>query len=155
MFDRYAEVIHRPPDVTPRNILLDFDPADFIDSQGPPSVSLHLDDLCSDVAAGKFRLVANDDPHEVAIAWDETTRRYILSCNDLDDRFSIAATSSGPRAMSLLSYFNREQAFRVIPVGGREPRTASTRAGGSTSHDCHSGRRHHRTTRIFYAWSRR
>jgi superfamily II DNA or RNA helicase len=119
VFDRYAEVIHRPPDVTPRNILLDFDPADFIDSQGPPSVSLHIDDLCSDVAAGKFRLVANDDPHEVAIAWDETTRRYILSCNDLDDRFSIAATSSGPRAMSLLSYLNREQAFRVIPVGGR------------------------------------
>jgi hypothetical protein len=116
VFDRYAEVIHRPADVTPWNILLDFDPSDFLDGEDESKDTLRIDDLCVDVTAGRFTVVANDDSYEVSITWDEKTGRYLLSCKDLDERFSIPATSRGPRAITLLSYLNREQAFRVIPV---------------------------------------
>jgi hypothetical protein len=118
VFDRYAEVIQRPADVSPRNILLEFDPSDFVDSEDNSNDTLRIQDLCLDVAVDHFTLIANDESYEVSIAWDEKTGRYLLSCNDLDERFSVAATSSGPRAITLVSYLNREQAFRVIPVGG-------------------------------------
>lgn len=120
VFDRYADVIARPLDVTPRNILLDFDPSEYVDSRaGSPNGVLRIDDLCRDVTNGFFTLVANDESYVVAIAWDETTGRYLLKCHDLDDRFSIPTTSTGPQAVNVVSQLNREQAFRVIPALGK------------------------------------
>ena len=119
VFSRFAEVIQQPADPTPRNILLDFDPGDFSDGQNVPGGRLRIDDLCMDVTEGHFTLSANDEIFEVSIKWDARAGQYLLSCQDLDQRFSIAATSSGPRAVSVVSYLNREQAFRVIPESGR------------------------------------
>ena len=119
VFDRFAEVIQRPADPTPRNILLDFDPGDFLDGQDVRGGRLRIDDLCMDVTEGHFTLIANNETFEVSIKWDAKAGRYLLSCQDLEQRFSVAATSSGPRAVSVVSYLNREQAFRVIPESGR------------------------------------
>jgi superfamily II DNA or RNA helicase len=120
VFSRFAQVIQRPADPTPRNILLDFDPGDFLDGQDVPGGRLRVEDLCVDVTDGHFKLTANDDIFEVSIKWDAKSGRYLLTCPDLDKRFSIAATSSGHRAVSLVSYMNREQAFRVIPESAGE-----------------------------------
>lgn len=119
VFERYAEVVHRPSDVTPTNILLDFDPSEFLDGDNAPNGVLTLDDRCLDISRGRFTLIANDDNFEMAIAWDEKTGRYLLHCDDLDNRYTNRATRTGPRATSLVSYLNREQAFRVIPGSGQ------------------------------------
>ena len=118
VFDRFAEEIRQPTDPTPRSILLDFDPADFLDGQNAPSGRLHVDDLCLDVKDGRFALAANDTTYDVSIEWNERASRYLLSSKELDQRFSVPARSSGPRALTLVSYLNREQAFRVIPASG-------------------------------------
>jgi hypothetical protein len=53
--------------VIPRNILLDFDPSEYVDSRaGSPNGVLRIDDLCRDVTNGLFTLVANDEPYEVS-----------------------------------------------------------------------------------------
>jgi hypothetical protein len=119
VFDRFAEVVQRPVDPTPRNILLDFDPGAFLDGQDERGGRLRIVDLCIDISDGHFPLAANDDTFDVSIKWDAKTGRYLLSCQDLDQRFSIAATSAGPRAVSVVSYLNREQAFRVIPESAK------------------------------------
>jgi hypothetical protein len=119
VFDRFAEVVPRPADPTPRNILLDFNPDDFVDNRDVPAGRLRIDDLCMDVAGGSFALAANDETFDVAIKWDAKTGRYLLSSEQLDQRFTTAAASSGPRSLSVVSYMNREQAFRIIPESGR------------------------------------
>ena len=55
VFDRYAEVVHRPSDVTPTNILLDFDPSDFLDGDDAPNGVLRIDDRCIDVSGTASR----------------------------------------------------------------------------------------------------
>jgi hypothetical protein len=119
VFDRFAEVVQRPADPTPRNILLDFNPDDFVDNHDVPAGRLRIDDLCMDIADGSFALTANDETFDVSIKWDVKTSRYLLSSEQLDQRFTTAATSTGPRSLSVVSYLNREQAFRIIPESGR------------------------------------
>jgi len=119
VFDRYAEVVHRPSDVTPTNILLDFDPFDFLDGDNAPNGELAIDDRCIDVSGNHFTVTANEQDFEVAIVWNDKSGRYLLQCEDLDNRYTSRATRTGPRATSLVSYLNREQAFRVIPASGR------------------------------------
>lgn len=119
VFDRYADVVHRPSDVTPMNILLDFEPSDFLDGDNAPNGELAIDDRCIDISGNQFTITANDRDFEIAIAWDDKSSRYLLHCEDLDNRYSSRATRTGPRATSLVSYLNREQAFRVIPASGR------------------------------------
>lgn len=119
VFDRYAEVVHRPSDVTPKNILLDFNPSDFLDGDDVPNGKLTIDDRCIDISGNQFTITANGDKFPVAIAWDYKTGRYLLHSVDLDNRFTSRATRTGPGATSLVSYLNREQAFRVIPASGR------------------------------------
>ena len=56
VFDRFAEVVQRPADPTPRNILLDFNPDDFVDNHDVPAGPLRIDDLCMDIADGSLRV---------------------------------------------------------------------------------------------------
>jgi superfamily II DNA or RNA helicase len=117
VFDRYAEVIGQPADVKPANILLDI-PSNLFETIRDDGVQewLDIEDLCMDVRDGTFRCVANDAEYPVSIAWDGTRNRYNLSCPDLDERFSTVNAIAVPRARTLISYLNDEQAFRVIPA---------------------------------------
>ena len=78
VFDRYAEVVHRPSDVTPKNILLDFNPSDFLDGDDAPTGELSIDDRCIDISGNQFTITANGDEFPVAIVW--TTRPADISC---------------------------------------------------------------------------
>jgi hypothetical protein len=145
VFDRFAQTINRPNDPTPTNILLDFDPTEFQDTAVPDDF-LRIDDLCIEAAGGRFSVTANDDAFDVTIKWDNKTGRYLLESPALDQRFSRPAMSSGPRAISIVRYLNREQSFRVIPNGGANLGYSSTPAAGSTGHGFHWDRRQTPTT---------
>ena len=42
------------------NILLDFDPSDFLDGDNTPNGELAIDDRCIDIADNHFTVTAND-----------------------------------------------------------------------------------------------
>jgi len=120
VFDRYAEVIDRPADTTPRNILLDFDPSTFVDTNGVEGERLRIEDLCMDVSGGKFTCRANDEDHVITLAWVEANHRYELGSTELDRRFVVPEALGGPASRTLIGYLNREQAFRVVPATSRD-----------------------------------
>ena len=118
VFKRWASDAATPNDPTPRNVLLDATEildrfvaigSDDLEAETPLSVS----ELCLDVAAGRFVLTANELAFEVTIAFDSARQRYELRSPELDARYY--ATGSDKNE-SLTSYFNRTQAFRVIPA---------------------------------------
>ena len=115
VFRRYADVVARPASTAPRNILLDFDPSEFRDLEGAEGDFLRIDDLCCDVEDGKFTLCASETDYEVAIRWDDDDARYVLTCPPLDQRFGSQA-SRGNAGHTLISFLNRDQAFRIVPV---------------------------------------
>ena len=55
VFDRFAEVVQRPADPTPRNILLDFNPDDFVDNHDVPAGRLRIDDCAWTSPTGPSR----------------------------------------------------------------------------------------------------
>jgi hypothetical protein len=115
VFDRYAELVDRPRDPTPVNILLDLDGrfGGVVDDQ---QVDLHIEDLCVDVAKGSFKLLANDHEHEVRIDWDDVRRSYRLTSPSLDNTYSTREVRGERRPESVVTYMNREQSFRVVPA---------------------------------------
>jgi hypothetical protein len=119
-FDRYAEVIDRPDDVTPRSILLDFEPSDFVDLEGDEGTRLDIDDICLEVNLGSFICTANGDEYTVGLSWSQPKRRYVLSSSELDQRFVAPGGAGSPASRTLIGFFNREQAFRVVPEIGRD-----------------------------------
>jgi hypothetical protein len=117
VFNRYAEVVTRPLDTSPRNVLLDIPPQTFVRQSGKGLEGLDIPDLCMDVSAdGKFTCTANGDDYVMTITWDDSRARYELTCRDLDDQFSMTESLGRRNARSLISYLNDEQAFRVVPA---------------------------------------
>jgi hypothetical protein len=118
VFRRWASDAAAPNDPTPRNVLLDATEildrylavgSDDLEADTPLSVS----ELCLDVQAGRFVLTANERACEVDIVFDSSRQRYELRSPDLDARYYAADSDKNE---SFTSYFNRTQAFRVIPA---------------------------------------
>ena len=118
MFKRWASDAAVPNDPTPRNVLLDATEildryravgSDDLEADTPLSVS----ELCVDVEAGRFALTANGRACEVAIVFDTARQRYRIAILGVG-RSLLCGRSD--KSESLTSYFNRTQAFRVIPA---------------------------------------
>jgi hypothetical protein len=114
LFDRFAEAIDRPDDVTPENILLDIVPSDFVDLDDEDRTELVIEDLSLPVEEGVFVCRANGDDYDVQVVWNVERRKYILSSTDLDRRF-VRPEGLGGQSRTLLGHINREQAFRIVP----------------------------------------
>ena len=113
VFDRFAEITSPPRDPTARNILLDFPLDEFHAIIDDVDQELDIDDLCVDVVNGTFVCRANGVDHEVRITW--TGKAYHLESSTLDDRYTVRGLGAD-RHDTLISYLNREQAFRVLPA---------------------------------------
>jgi hypothetical protein len=120
VFDRYAEVITTPHDPTPENVLLDFDQEQFEGEVEGGVVALAIEDLSLPVSNGVLRCIANGVPHDVRITWDSATRKYHLDSPSLDSTYTMQRTLGNRDAASLVTFLNREQAFRVVPASAAE-----------------------------------
>jgi superfamily II DNA or RNA helicase len=120
VFDRYAEVIRTPQDPTPENILLDFDQEQFEGEVNGAVVALSIEDLSLPVSSGVFRCVANGVAHDVQISWDLATRTYHLDSPSLDSSYAMQRTLGTQGAASVVTFLNREQAFRVVPASAAQ-----------------------------------
>jgi len=118
VFDRYAEVMTPPEDPHPENILLDFEQDRFEESPltAPNPSPLSIDELCLEVdAGGAFQCHANGRPYTVQVSWNAQTGNYLLDSADLDAAYVMKDTLGLRRALALIAFLNREQAFRIIP----------------------------------------
>jgi superfamily II DNA or RNA helicase len=120
VFDRYAEVIKTPQDATPQNVLLDFEQEEFEGHVGGAVVPLSIEDLCVPVSNGVFRCVANGVPHDVQITWDPAIGTYRLDSPSLESTYAMRQTLGNRSAATLVTFLNKEQAFRVIPASAAD-----------------------------------
>jgi len=120
VFDRYAEVIKTPQDPTPQNVLLDFEQEQFEGEVEGALVPLAIEDLCLPVSNGVFRCVANGVPHDVQITWQPAASTYRIDSPSLDSMYSMQRTLGNRGAASLVTFLNKEQAFRVVPASAAQ-----------------------------------
>lgn len=120
VFDRYAEVVREPQDPTPEHVLLDFQQEQFEGEVEGAVVALAIEDLSLPVLNGVFRCIANGVPHDVQITWDSATRTYHLDSPSLDSTYTMQRTLGNRGAASLVTFLNKEQAFRVVPASAAQ-----------------------------------
>ena len=125
VFDRYAILAPKPDKDggTPLSILVDLADSfgDFLDSANDDGQEQLLDtehfDLCADVTeGGSFKVNINGVEFTCTIIYNETTGRYALTSDELDEFFEAREQASGRRGASTFSEIvNKAQAFRIIP----------------------------------------
>jgi hypothetical protein len=82
----------------------------------PNPSPLSIDELCLEVdAGGAFECHANGKPYRVQVSWNAQTGNYLLDSADLDAAYVMKNTLGLRRALALIAFLNREQAFRIIP----------------------------------------
>jgi hypothetical protein len=116
VFKRFAQAVKLPADTTPGNILLDVPSGVFeVQVDGHPA-PLDFEDVCMDVNAGSFSWQVNGETFDVTVAWDGSRNGYRLECDELNQRSTMVTQVGDQQAMPLISYLNRWQSFRILPV---------------------------------------
>ncbi|MFN7541630.1 MAG: DEAD/DEAH box helicase [Acidobacteriota bacterium] len=117
VFGRFAFHSKPPSDPVPRNILIDFDGGiaeEFhCEDDAKQIVPFETDDLCHDVAKGKFEWKIGGQKYEVSIHFDSGKKRYELRAPALQ-RLFIRVGDRGSEE-NVIAFLNRNQAFRVVP----------------------------------------
>lgn len=108
---RYALEDNVPKSPAPMSILLDvYEIEEHYALCSDTSVKLQINDACSDVNEGKFKLIANDVEIEATIKY--LNGRYIITCKELEELYFNKTEGYPP---SIIKYLNNNQAFRVLP----------------------------------------
>jgi superfamily II DNA or RNA helicase len=125
VLDRYARPADEPDDATPTYIVLDL--VDILDEE----VYRYSDDQHLDVAEvgyeveevsdseeeeGSFTLTANEEDYEIRVRYNRSTGRYKLTCEALDNAYTLKDEFSDRYKRGLISHLSREQAFRIVPA---------------------------------------
>lgn len=123
-FVRFATQSRAPSDPNPLNILLDLTEVEdrlvFVGGKGPTGAkTVEFDDLCFPVEDGVFHPTVNGLAVGVALAFDARKSRYTLRCEELHELVGVRSPRHGGLEESLVTYLNREQAFRVVVGDGR------------------------------------
>ncbi len=108
---RYALEDNIPNNTEPISILLDVNEIEeHYALCSNTSVNLHIEDACSDVNDGKFKLIANNVEIEANIKY--FNGKYILSCKELEEMYFNKTEGYPP---SIIKYLNNYQTFRLLP----------------------------------------
>ncbi|MCF7824827.1 MAG: DEAD/DEAH box helicase family protein [Candidatus Marinimicrobia bacterium] len=116
VLSRYALKADPPIDekAKPRNILLDLgDVSEIYMLRKDNEQLLEIEDTCSEVIGGEFKLTANGVSAEAKVTFIDATGRYQITSASLDSRYVKKEGESVPS--SLVSYLNRSQSFRILP----------------------------------------
>lgn len=118
VLDRYAQPADVPDDPSPTYILLDL--ADILDANvyRHSDSGQHLDvaELGHEVEQNSFTLTANDSDYEVRVRYDDSSGRYTLKCDELDNAYVRKERFSDRYRRGIISQLNIDQAFRVAPA---------------------------------------
>ncbi len=119
LFRRFALPTARPPDTSPRNILVDLDAfvGEYRSEDADPT-QFELDSVCQDVRAEigpedfrhSFDLMIDGAAVKVWIRWDRKKARYWLRSDELS-RIKLKENEN----ISLARRLNQRQPFRIIP----------------------------------------
>jgi len=116
IFDRFAEFVSPPDEPAPRNVLFDLEEAlDLYRTNEKKPQPLHADDLCLAVdpaRPGHVVWTLNGRPYDVGISYDRHRKRYALESPTLERAY----VRTEGKGANLVSYLNREQAFRIVPT---------------------------------------
>jgi superfamily II DNA or RNA helicase len=114
LFNRFAAVAKPPKNPVATSILIDFDEIiENLEDQAGKQVK-SVGDVCSEVDDSAFSIAINGNEIPVKLIYDEKKRRFKLESSMLHSGFRIRQElGSGERAVSLLSYLNREQPYRI------------------------------------------
>lgn len=108
---RYALEDTIPNSPEPISILLDVNEIEeHYALCSDPSVKLQINDACSDVKDGRFRITANDMEVEAIIKY--SNGKYVIECKKLDELYFNITESYPP---SITKCLNNTQAFRILP----------------------------------------
>lgn len=110
---RHAERVDTPKLPDPISILIDCDNGLldlYVFSGSSGNELLRIDNLCVDIVAGQFVLTVNGTDFDIAIEYQASRKKYILTSEELDEKILSLSTETE----AFLSRINSEQAFRII-----------------------------------------
>lgn len=110
---RFASIIEEPIETEPINILIDIeDIQNEVRDTSNQNNPINFDELCLTIEDQKFNWMLNDKNYTVLISYNILTKRYDLSCPELE-RFVLFVNDEKTNE-NLISYLNRTQSFRLI-----------------------------------------
>lgn len=115
-FQRFASDRLTPTDPTPTSILLDISEVEeaFVTNEGEfaSGMPMQIDDKCSEVNNGQFKVTANGKVCEGTVKFDPLSKRYRIDSPDLMGLYTteVSALKGG-----IVRYLNQDQSFRIIP----------------------------------------
>lgn len=116
-FTRFAARAAIPTDPEPTSVLLDvaevrkFYLTHDVDGAAADE-PMELDDACSDVENGSFKVSANGKTCEGRIEFDSKSKRYRIESSDLEELYHSQEPGLN---RGLVRFLNHQQSFRVIP----------------------------------------
>jgi hypothetical protein len=118
LFDRYAEPVRAPGNVTPEHILFDVENFEeeylVIDPDGT-SASVLWEDRCSQIDNGSFSVRIGERDFGGTIYYDSDKQRFTITSEHLQH---VIQRQTVGRRRNLLARLNFEQSFRVVTSDG-------------------------------------